>query len=519
VDVGIAGICAAKNTAEPAAISLSDLDEASKEMEDAYYSGLMTSYLSCVFMNSSFVQPGEKASTRQAFLDDYVRAHRRLLPDPLVAGLRCVFSGLPATTSLVRTHLPLFSGEGVINFRPVGQSFVPAAGPFVTALLFCPLASRRTEGRMLVVHSEDAALQVEVARTFLSDNRRILGLMRSGSHSAKALVDPSFTRERPAWDAAKKKAKFPDAKGAKSLVISDLVELASKADVTDLRDTALPITVLTLSSSGQGPAVDQFEVPGNLVRFLQRASVHPKAGIAWKRVLQRFRNVSTKDGDSPADENAQKAKKGARSKAKASPIAGRAGWSKNSACEDLFAIFEGGFVDEGVAAKWLRRYVLGRPDAYRGRVNTSVVYRATGARSWPLAELILKELLGMHESRIKAIKDFSFKIADHINAHHATRLLKAFLLDGRYHIIRRSLINAQKEGAKSGEALFGLEEYARVWHAERDEYLVRDLVSIGIIERLTEKGYFSAHPEEVLPEVADLENSPDPTEEKEENAE
>src|SRR5438105_12703073 len=120
VDVGIAGLCAFARRREPGELTLEDLDAASDFMETRYYGGGLGTYLSCVFMNSSFVQPSEGADKRAAFIQQYVRAHRAPT-HPAVVGMHCAFSGAPATSPLVRTHLPLFSGEGVFNFRPNGE--------------------------------------------------------------------------------------------------------------------------------------------------------------------------------------------------------------------------------------------------------------------------------------------------------------------------------------------------------------------------------------------------------------
>ena len=58
VDVGIATLCAMNNLVAPRELTLDDLDNAAREMEEYYFSGLLMSYLTCVFMNSEYVQPG-----------------------------------------------------------------------------------------------------------------------------------------------------------------------------------------------------------------------------------------------------------------------------------------------------------------------------------------------------------------------------------------------------------------------------------------------------------------------------
>jgi CRISPR-associated protein Cst1 len=56
-DVGVATICAMVDKSDPGALTLEDLDTVAKEIAEYYFSGLMTSYLSCVFMNAQKDQP------------------------------------------------------------------------------------------------------------------------------------------------------------------------------------------------------------------------------------------------------------------------------------------------------------------------------------------------------------------------------------------------------------------------------------------------------------------------------
>ena len=50
------------NRSAPQDLTLDDLDNAAREMEEYYFSGLLMSYLTCVFMNSEYVQPGSGES-------------------------------------------------------------------------------------------------------------------------------------------------------------------------------------------------------------------------------------------------------------------------------------------------------------------------------------------------------------------------------------------------------------------------------------------------------------------------
>ncbi len=483
VDVGLAGVCAHAGRVRPEDVTLADLDAVSELLVEAYYSGAFGPYLSCVFMNASFVQPNESAPKRAQFIGQYLRAHRAQA-DARVAGARCAFSGQPATSALVRTHLPLFSGEGVLNFRPDGQTCVPAAGAFAVALMFLPLASRRAEGRLLAVHADDPALTLEFARRYLADNRRLLSLSLP---AARAPVHPQFEREQPMWDAAKKRYKMADAKGPRSLIVADLTDVARRAGPNDLRPTPSALHVYWLSNSGQGPALDVLALPSGAVNFVRRAAGASTAP-AWSAVSARFRPLQQADGEAEAGPPRR------RGRALVEPVAGRAGWTRNPAFEDLCAIFEGGFTDTAAAQRWLRRHVLGRIESRAGDVR----YEATRARCWALAELFLQEVLGMKAARIQAIKTFADKLAARIESANERRLYRSLVHD-KPRELRQALLRAQRESARAAALLFGLDEYATVFlHEDGDEYVVRDLLCIRVVERLAELNWFERNPQERL---------------------
>jgi hypothetical protein len=67
VDVGMAGVCAYAQRQRPEDLTLEDLDRVSTFMVDTYYQAKLGTYLSCVFMNASFVQPNESAAKRKQF--------------------------------------------------------------------------------------------------------------------------------------------------------------------------------------------------------------------------------------------------------------------------------------------------------------------------------------------------------------------------------------------------------------------------------------------------------------------
>lgn len=182
-------------------------------------------------------------------------------------------------------------------------------------------------------------------------------------------------------------------------------------------------------------------------------------------------------------------------------VPGRAGWSRNRAFEDLCQIFDAGFADRTLAGRWLGRYVLGRP---AGEPEKSRLRRSDA--SWALAELLLEEVLGMKSERIDAVKAFSDKLAEHILRSNERKLYHSIVFDKPYQL-RAALIRAQRRSV-DGTLLFGLDEYANAWlHEDGDEFLVRDLVAIRVVERLALSGYFEKNPEDLQPEQENEENA------------
>ncbi|MBK8252410.1 MAG: hypothetical protein IPK82_07040 [Polyangiaceae bacterium] len=117
LDVGVAALCAMAFKTTPADLTISDLDAAANELENAY--GLpsllkeprqtpwINSYLSCVYPNGAFTNPTMGNDGRIAEANRALRSHNAPV-DRSLAGKQCVFSGEPATTMADRCHVPLF---------------------------------------------------------------------------------------------------------------------------------------------------------------------------------------------------------------------------------------------------------------------------------------------------------------------------------------------------------------------------------------------------------------------------
>jgi pimeloyl-ACP methyl ester carboxylesterase len=144
--------------------------------------------------------------------------------------------------------MPLLTGEDVLNFYPSGRGTLPIAGQYLTALQALPLGGRRCEGKLLIGYSDSGPVTIELAKKYLDDNRRLLGLSKAGQLPRKDGADPALPREQGAWDSQQKRAEYPGAKAAPSLISFDLTQVRALQRETE-RDEPVSVTVYWLSSS------------------------------------------------------------------------------------------------------------------------------------------------------------------------------------------------------------------------------------------------------------------------------
>ena len=100
----------------------------------------------------------------------------------------------------------------------------------------------------------------------------------------------------------------------------------------------------------------------------------------------------------------------------------------------------------------------------------------------------------MKQARIEAVRAFADKLASWIRNKNDKGLYRSLLMD-KPSDLRHSLMRVQRESAQRAQPLFGLDEYATVWlHEDGDEWLIRDLVCIRVVEALAGSGFLGANP-------------------------
>lgn len=499
-DVGVATLCAMTGRNDPQELTFEDMDAAGKELQSAYTDSIFVSYLSCVYtMNAPYTNPTMGKSARDASIRRILFPHRSE-PDVGVAGYRCVFSGEPATHLMERSQMPMLTGAGVMNFFPVGLSELPVAAPYLLAIQALALGGRRSEGKLMIVHCDDPQFTLKFVRRYLAKNRLIINLSQANRLPSTDDPDNLLDRELPGGLNAEKRPKYPDAKAPESLVMADLLEIVADRKSGKLKKSHTSVTVYLLSNSGQGPSLAIMPIPCQFVEFLfelQSSTVGPK----WQQLVHRSwrQGKDIEPEETAADGGKQKPKKGVQ---KSVPTG--AGRSRNSLYNDLFAIFEHGFCDWIAAARFVRRHLLSdatnfyfEPARYQ-HVAPRFGFEQLEYIDWELTSLFLRRVIGMNTERIGLIKEFGTSLADLIFDHKDRPLFRDLVFTSSEWQYRAILTKVQMQYAKDrGKLAIGFDEYVDIFlTAEPDERyvwsLVRDLISIRIVERLFERKFFES---------------------------
>lgn len=473
VDVGIATITAFAGKGDPAHLTESDLDAIADYMDAHYIVDPLKSFLTVAFPNSGFTNPAfEKTPHRRAaYAARVLRAYKS--DAPRLSGERCIYTGLPAAGwafkdkddvppgRAYRQHIPLLTGEEIVNFFPEGRAGLPISGEAMLALQALPLGCAKVAGRLLAVHSDDPELTLRFAGKFLEQNKRAIlharsvgdsKLVDAGPHRARTfLVDTLLAIERKRQE---------DAKG---------------------REAPASLTAYYFTNSGQGADLQIYHLPLEITDFL-RVAQSAKYSHQWEKLCRRgWELTRPKRGQAEAPAPRY-----------------------NALYEDLFQLPE-------ASAAFIRCYFLRIPRRSPPPGDPSASYspvREADLVFWPLTDLFLRKVVKMDETRIQHIRDLGDRLAEYVNTQNDRRFFQTLLMARRYDDIRRVLISASVSEIKRGRPpLVAFDPYIAIFEEgtdlpHADWRLARDLVLIRMVERLYHLGWFGQHAEE-LPEVTE----------------
>jgi CRISPR-associated protein Cst1 len=471
VDVGAATIAAFAKKRHPSQLTEADLDAVANFISEQYVVNPLKSFLTVAFPNSGFTQPAfEKTPERR------VGYARRVLYGYRAGTPRleeqCVFTGEPAVAisfsdsdklppgRAFRQHIPLLTGEGVINFYPGGDAGLPVSGEALFCIQAFPLGCAKCSGRLLAVHSDNERLMVAFARNFLEDNLKAMQIAQQAG--------------------SKKMPESPMQAG--TLLIDTLLRIELARLEAREEEEPCSITAYHLSNFGASPKLDIYHLPLEITGFLQQA-ISAEYRDQWNALRERGWQVSRPK---------KRGKKAGQASEERMPR-----W--NVLYEDLFRLPDN-------ARTFVRRYFLRIPQhqargddprrSYSLRDEANLV-------SWKLTELFLRRVMNMDKERIEQIRELGDRLAAYISGQNDKRFFTAFSAARRYDHFRMALIRANLAHVKRGNPpLITLDPYIEIFEegeemARPDWRLARDLVLIRMVEQLYQQGWLGSNPDAI----------------------
>ncbi len=473
VDVGVATIAAFVNKRDPTRLTEADLDRVADYITREYTRQPLMSFLTVAFPNSGFTQPAynKQPEKRLIYAERVLRAYRADTPTLDVPG---VFTGQPAAAvpfdvkgelppgHTYRQHVPLTTGEGIINFHPYGMAGLPVSGAAMLALQAFPLGCAKCGGKLLAVHSDNDELTLHFAATFLRLNREAVQLAQAADSK-----------------------KMPEAKRShRTLLIETLLEAEWMRREAQEDERPASITAYHLSNSGQGPGLDIYYLPLEIVGFL-RVMESARYRGTWHGIVNRAWEVAPKK----------------KRRKQAQPFEPRCNWLY----EDLFGLQD----SPENARRFLRTYFLRQATRYaQGKTDPRTGYslqEEANLVSWKITAEFLRRILHMDRERIEQIRTLGDNLAAYVSGQNDRRFFRQFFTVQRYSDLRTALIKANLAHVRAGHApLITLDPYIVVFEegnelASPDWRLARDLVLIRMVERLYEQGWLGGNVD-ALPE-------------------
>ncbi|MFZ5436922.1 MAG: type I-B CRISPR-associated protein Cas8b1/Cst1 [Bacillota bacterium] len=380
---------------------------------------------------------------------------------------RCVFTGESAVAVSLdvndkldpgrtfRQHIPMLTGEGVINFFPYGDAGLPVSGKALFAIQALPLGCAKVEGKLLAVHCDDRDLMIDFARQFLENNR-------------KAIHTVQLAGEK----------KLPEAPHRTTTLLIDQLLRLEKERRDAAFERPVSITAYHFSNSGQGATMAIYHLPMEVTGFLI-AAVNSKYRDDWDKLTARGWEISRSKKGSGDDEFRPQF---------------------NVLYEDLFSLPE-------ESHRFIRRYFLRVPERSKLRAgdprSTYSIRNEADLVSWGLTELFLRKVVSMDKQRIEQIRTLGESLAQYVIGENDRRFFHTFLRAPRYDVLRAALIRASLGLLRQGkEPIIRFDPFIEVFEEGEDlPYsdwrLARDLLLIRMIECLYDAKWLQAN-EDVL---------------------
>ena len=488
VDVGIATITAFAGKRRPSELTRADLDSVADYITREYVQDPLKSFLTVAFPNSGFTQPAynKTPEKREMYAERVLRNYGD--DTPLLDHEVCVFTGKPAVDvafgekenlpqgRAFRQHVPLLTGENVINFHTYGDAGLPVSGEALLAIQAFPLGCAKSGGRLLAVHSDNPRLMLHFSRSFLEINRTMISLAQEAG--SKKMEEPHYRRGTLLID---------------TLLKADIRQREERED-----EQPYSLTAYHLSNSGQGVGLNIYHLPLQIIGFLREMG-EPDYRFQWGRIVHRAWEVE------PQKKRGQKDNK---------PFHPRRNWLY----EDILGLYDGTYLLPDRAKTFVSTYFLrqalryvraeqGDPRAEYGLTNDIDLV------SWNITASFLRRVYNMEKERIEEIRKMGDKLADYVRNQNDKRFFLNFFRERNPNNVRTLLIRTNLAHVNRGNApIITFDPYIEVFEegpelAKPDWWLARDLVFIRMVEQLYEKGWLGENPDVVEETTQENENS------------
>ncbi len=488
-DIGLATITTFVGKDDPTDLTMDDLDKVADYIETYYTEQPLSSFLTVSLMNSDFTQPAYKDNPERKRAYAH-RVARSIGPDIPKSEELCVFTGQPAMglpLSLkegkdqlppgraFRQHIPLITGEGIINFSPWGDPGLPVSGEALLCLQFFPMGCRKCGGRLLAIHSDNVEVILEAASEALHENMRAISLAK-----------------------AQGETKLPDASAtAQTLLVNTLLQMDYRRLQKRKALEPFSITAYHLTNSGQtspleekSPPLKIYFLPLDIVGFLLMFN-HPDYQDAWRELVKRGWELPKPSKTLTEGGNSQSSER-----------------RRNYLYEDIFRLPEN-------ARSFVRMYLLRIPKRNSNQVDPRNKYnrsKEVNLVSWLLTDLFLREVMHMDKERIEAIRELGDRLGAYIKEEADKRFFQSFYTVKRYDDLRTLLIRANYKRLKVGQApLIEFDPYLTIFEegyetTRPDWKFARDLVLIRMIEWLYTNNWLKQNPD-ALPDDNELDTT------------
>lgn len=461
VDVGIATITAFAGKRRPEELTEADLDGIVDYITRKYVQDPLKSFLTVVFQNSGFTQTNPKFTQEQR-LEYAKRVLQGYKKDtPLLENTTCVFTGRPAVGVVLkekedipagrafRQHIPLLTGENVINFHPYGEAGLPVSGEAMLAIQAFPLGCAKCGGQLLAVHSDNPSIMLDFAKQFIDVNLKAIGL---------------------AQQAGSKKMDEPDVSHG-TLLIETLLQADDIQQEEKWDKQPFSVTAYHLNNIGQNPKLVIYHLPLEIVGFLCEMEGAGSHRQIWKKIVYRAWGP-------------ERQKK-----------------RQNLLYEHILGLYDGSFLLTEKATEFFRAYFLQHALNFFRAEQTSPTadYGLTGdidLVSWNITTSFLRRVFNMKPERIDEIRKMGDQLAEYISKHDDRRLLEDFR-HNNYSVFRTSLLRANIRQVKNNNPpIIKFDPYIEVFENAENDYHInwrftRDLVFLRIIEQLHELEWFN----------------------------